>query len=460
MVRTYGRMPQTKPAGFGARVHFPVLARMDTETGDHRLLDSSGGGTRDMPLSIRNQPASTYGHEGAVPTGTLFEAQFDTDTGIVSGDGWLLDNEDGEYHAMLIATQAQRGNSIDTAEVQARYEENMNEDGGWDYRIRFSKWNIAATTGVGIPAFQDARAEIVASMTPELDEMIASAVTGDGILIAPEPAFINVNILDVETKIDVPPELLASGIVQPYELFFHPEPDRPQKIIVDENGHVYGHLGLWDQTHDGAPGVRIPRPDDDYASFNKPGVLTDRGIVNTGPIFAYGGHRPGRGVVDLEQAYGGVENSWCDVRLAVGKLGPWVSGVTRPGVPDETVYTARASRISGHWLAGKLKAIVSVNAEGFDVPGHADDEGLDIAASFAFSTEGGVLELVASFPGDVESFDPREETFTAAQIDELSRRLGLRPVEPIVENDAEKVAWEAMAMAQAMIIAMELEAES
>ena len=37
-----------------------------------------------MPLSIRNQPASTYGHEGAVPTGTLFEAQFDTDTAMIA----------------------------------------------------------------------------------------------------------------------------------------------------------------------------------------------------------------------------------------------------------------------------------------------------------------------------------------------------------------------------------------
>lgn len=461
MIHTYGRMPATKPAGFGARVHFPVLARMDVETGDHRLLDSSGGGTRDMPLSVRNQPAATYGHEGAVPTGTLFEATFDDETGIVSGDGWLLANDDGEYHAMLIATQAQRGNSVDLAEVQARYEENMSEGDDWSYRIRFTKWNIAATTGVGTPAFADARAEIVASMTPELEELIASAVSGDGILIAPEPVEIKLNILDTEMTVEVPPELLASGIVQPYELFFHAEAERPQKIIVDEGGHVYGHLGLWDSTHDGAPGIRIPRPDDGYASFNKPGVLTDRGIVNTGPIFALGGHRPGRGVDDLGKAYGGVENSWADVRITEGKLGPWISGVVRPGVADETVYAARASRISGHWLAGKLKAIVSVNAEGFDVPGHPDDERLDIAASFAFSTQGGVLELVAGFPGDVESFDPREETFTDAQVAELKRRLGLVVEEPsVAADDANADEHQQLTIARAHVLLAELDDES
>ena len=226
---------------------------MDVETGDHRLLDSAGLGARDLPLGIRNQPASTYGHEGAVPTGTLFEVQFDTETGIVSGDGYLLANADGEYHAQLIATQAQRGNSVDLAEIKARFEENISDGEDWSYRIRFTKWNIAATTGVGTPAFADARAEIVASMTPELEELIASATSGDGILVAPEPEFVQLNIIDPTPNVEVPPELLASGIVQPYELFFHAEAERPQKIIVDEAGHVYGHLGLWDSTHDGAP---------------------------------------------------------------------------------------------------------------------------------------------------------------------------------------------------------------
>lgn len=462
MITTLGKMPSTKPAGMGARVHFPVLARMDVETGDHRLLDSAGLGARDLPLGIRNQPASTYGHEGAVPTGTLFMVQFDTETGIVSGDGYLLANADGEYHAQLIATQAQRGNSVDLAEIKARFEENISDGEDWSYRIRFTKWNIAATTGVGTPAFADARAEIVASMTPELEELIASATSGDGILVAPEPEFVQLNIIDPTPNVEVPPELLASGIVQPYELFFHAEAERPQKIIVDEAGHVYGHLGLWDSTHDGAPGIRIPRPTDGYASFNKPGVLTDRGIVNTGMIMAYGGHRPGRGVADLEKAYGGIENAWADVRITEGKLGPWISGVVRPGVPDQTVYAARASRISGHWLGGKLKAIVSVNAEGFDVPGHSDDEaGLDIAASFAFSTEGGVLELVAGFPGDVESFDPRAETFSEAQVAELKRRLGLAVDEAApAADDAYADEHQLLILAQATVVLAELDDES
>ena len=397
MIRTFGQMPKKKPEGMGARVHFPVLCRMDFETGDHRVLDSAGGDTRDLPLSIRAQFASTYGHDGALVTGALYTITFDPETGIVSGDGFLLDDDNGRQHALYIRTGAMRGNSVDLAEAKARFEEDL--DGpDYAYRIRFTEWKIGATTGVGLPAFADARAELAG----DDDEILASSFDGDEVLIA-EASDFSITVMAKPGQVEeIPEELLAFGIIQPYEFFFHPETETPQKIVVDANGHVYGHLGVWDSCHDGIEGqcVRIPRPADNYASFNKPGVLTDRGIVETGPIFAYGGHRPGRGVADLAEAYGGIENSWSDVRITAGKHGPWISGVVRPGVPDDAVYAARASRISGHWLGGRLKAIVSVNAEGYDVPGSGEDPMWDdLAAGFAFSiNDDGVSELVAGFP--------------------------------------------------------------
>jgi hypothetical protein len=81
-----------------------------------------------------------------------------------------------------------------------------------------------------------------------------------------------------------------------------------------------------------------------------------------------------------------------------GKHGPWLSGRVRPGVPDEVIYAARASRISGHWVNGNLRAIVSVNVEAFNVPGASEAE-RELVAGFAFHTEGDeITELVASFP--------------------------------------------------------------
>lgn len=457
MLKTFGRMPATKPEGMGARVHFPVLCRMDLETGDHRFLDSEGGDSRDLPLSIRCQFASTYGHDGAVPTGALFEATFDSDTGIVSGDGWLLDNDNGRDHALLIATGSQRGNSVDLAEVKARFEENLSEDEEWSYRIRFTKWKLAATTGVGTPAFADARAEIRASATDEVSEIIAAAVAGDQPLVC-ETEFFELNVLNpADLDIDVPAELLASGQVQPYDAFFQAETDRPKKAVPDANGWLCGHLGLWETPHDGVQGrqVLIPRPKDNYASFNKPGVLTNRGIVNTGPIFAYGGHRPGRGVADLDKAYGGIENAWADVRITEGRLGPWISGIVRPGVDDTTVYAARASRLSGHWLGGRLKAIVSVNAEGYDVPGHADDEdGLDLAASFAFSIDAdGVLELVAGLPASVGELDPTA-TLSELDVDRIASAVAAKmsaPAEVVVAAETPVVGSLAARRRQAMM---------
>lgn len=433
MITTLGRMPDKMPEGMGARVHFPVLARMDTETGDHRLLDSSGAGARDLPLSIRAQFASTFGHDGALVTGALHQITFDPDTGVVSGDGFLLANDDGRKHALYIKTGAMRGNSIDLTEAKARFEEDLDGD-EWSYRIRFTEWKIGATTGVGTPAFADARAEIV----DEDFEVVASFFQPDGETLIAEVDAFYVNVVAPEpTATEIPAEILASGGVQPYELFFHPETDTPQKIFVDANGHVFGHLGLWDSCHDGIEGqcVRIPRPGDSYASFNKPGVLTDRGIVNTGPIFAYGGHRPSNGRPDLNDAYGGIENAWADVRIVEGRLGPWISGVVRPGVPDDTVYAARASRISGHWVGGKLKAIVSVNAEGYDVPGD-DQDYADLAAGFAFWVgEGGVMEMVASFPPCVASAD-----VPAADAAPLASDAELQPTtETIVFDDTDDV---------------------
>lgn len=388
--KTFGAMPKTMPAGFFKAVHFPVLARLDTVTGDGRLLASQGADSRPLPLSIRYQPSALEGHGGAVPSGALFEVTIDPDNKTVSGRGFLLNDVNGRTHARMIHTGAQAGNSADLAEVKARYVEDVDSGERW---IEFSQFAFAATTGVGTPAFADA----VAVVEPLTDDELTAALSADPmapLVVTCETDRINI----VGAPVD---ELVASATPRPsFDDFYTPEAAQPQKVVVDADGRVYGHLGLWNSCHDTFVDrcVRIPRPTDGFASFNKPGVLTDRGMVETGPIFAFGGHRPAGSAATIEDAYGGIENSWCDVRVTEGRFGPWVSGRVRPNVDDDVVYAARASRISGHWVGGRLKAIVSVNAEGFDVPGSTPAE-RDLVAGFAFSVDdGGVSELVASFP--------------------------------------------------------------
>lgn len=404
MIRTFGQQPSQLPPGMLVAVRFPVLNRVDVETGDHRIIDSAGFATRELPVSIRMQERESYGHDGAIVTGALYEVTVDPESQLASGRGFLLDNEDGRKHALYIATMSMRGNSVDLVDVEARFEEDL--DTG-DYRIRFTKANIAATTGVGTPAFADARAEIdgeiTAAMYDAIGEIMASIAAHPMEELVCEFDTFHVNVLAMERSQLIPAEVLASGIVQPSAAFFRPEAGRLQKIVLTADNHVYGHLGSWSSCHDGIEGqcVIIPRPTDGYASFNKPGVLTERGIVETGPIFAYGGHRRAAGRPSLEEAYGGIENAWADVRITEGIHGPWISGIVRPGVDDKTVYAARASRVSGHWVDGRLKAVVSVNSEGFDVPGTGEIDFLpELAAGFAFSLDkdGLVSELVASFP--------------------------------------------------------------
>ncbi len=383
MITTYGQMPTSLPDGAFKAVHFPILCRLDSKT-DYRIIDSAGFGVRDLALTIYAQFQQSYGHNGAFVTGALYEVTVDPEQGIASGRGFLIDTEHGRLHALMIKTQAMKGNSVDLGDVEARWEIDLTSG---EETLRFTKANIAATTGVGKPAFADAKAVI--------DDEITAAFAGDDPM---DELVADFEVLAPTMQVQFGDEIVASGnLVQPFDAFHVPEASKPTKIVVTADGRVYGHLGVWGTCHDGIEGrcTIIPRPTDAYASFNKPGVLTDRGIVGTGPIFAYGGHRKSKPGKDLGDAYGGIENAWCDVRITEGIHGPWVSGMVRPGVSEETVYAARASRISGHWLkGGTLKAIVSVNAEGYEVPG--DDL---IAAGFGFRIEGDeIVELVASFP--------------------------------------------------------------
>lgn len=404
MIRTLGKMPTTMPPGYFKAIEFPTLALLDKQTGDHRLLTSGGADSRELPLSIRFARQASYGHEGASVSGTLFEVTIDPEAGKMSGRGFLLNDEFGREHARLVYLQAMRGNSVDLADVKARLVEDFETGEAW---IEFTQFRLAATTGVATPAFGEASAVITDGMSE--DELVAALVGDD----AMTPLVVDASDFYVHTQgFAEEIEVVASGAIIPaFDDFYVPEADKPTKSIVTAEGLVYGHLAQWNTCHDGYQDhcMTVPRPRDGYASFNKPGVLTTRGQVQTGPIFALGGHRSAKSAPTIEQAYGGIENAWADVRVVEGKFGPWLSGRVRPGVSEETIYAVRASRISGHWVNGALKAIVSVNAEGFDVPG---DPALELVADIGYALSDDMLEVFASLPACAEDQDPNQMTLT------------------------------------------------
>lgn len=392
----YGSMPDTMPEGYAKAINFPVLMMMDTNTGDGRVFASEGGSVREgMPHPISTMMRLGYGHEGAVPSGALFEITLDDETKQASGRGFLLDDEAGLTTARYVATKALNKFSVRVADVKVQFVEDF--DSG-EYWVNFSKWAISAGSFVETPGFKQAYGEITAAMLAPDDEIMAS-------LLADPMAPLKVECGDVIIPLlnGTQSEIVADGSTKvAHELFFRPESPVPTKMIVTEANAVYGHPALWNSCHEGlAECVMPPRPKDGYASANLPGVLTDRGMVGTVPVFWLGGHK-NRSLIgtktreDVEAAYGGVENCWADVHMSEGIHGPWASGIVRPGVTPETIYAARASRVSGHWLNGELKAIVSVLVPGYDVPG----DPAEMTASFAeINQVGDDVELIASFPG-------------------------------------------------------------
>lgn len=443
MIRTLGAMPTSLPPGFFVAVRFPILAVLDEKTGDGRMLLSEGADSRDVPLSISAQFAKSYGHEGAVLSGALFEVTIDPEAGIMSGRGFLLDDEFGHRHALAIKTGAMKGNSVGLAEVSARFVEDL--DTG-EYWVEFTKFKLADTSGVMTPAFAKAYAEIDSTITAAFGtdfdpmvELVASSEILEYRIPNPEKILTPADAL----------ELTASfGTVQPYDSFFRAEGDKPQKIVLTADGDVYGNLATWEECHAGIEGrcVRVPRPRDSYASWNKPGVLTERGIVATGPIVLYGGHKYGD---NLDEAYGKVENAWCDVRVTEGKFGPWIAGRVRSSCSTEKADDARASRISGHWKNGELMAIVSVNSEGYRGP-KGDDI---ITASFTMGADDEIVDLIAGFPGCIDGEPPTDAAVTVKSdteglLEAVMARLREGGLIPAEEEPPNPIALAALMLAE------------
>jgi hypothetical protein len=393
MRRTFGQFTTDKPTGALRPIRFSQMALRDTNTGDKRRLEDEGGGVRELPRTIFAQFAQMGGHSGSVPIGSLQEVTFEDDEiKSITGRGWLADMPHvRDVFVPLIASKTLFHNSVDLAEVELKIKWKSDDPAdGEDFwtieSFNFVKWNIAATTLVGVPAFPDARVT--------LDEVTAALVDSDSELEC------LLDMANVTYRIEGFDEVTASfsdEATVPWADFHIPEAATKTAITVDEHGRIFGHLAAWGECHTGFDDrcVLAPRPAN-YASFNGPKVLTERGLVECGPIFFLGGH-PDHPLDpndprSRDKAYGDVANQWGNVRVTDGQIGPWISGRVTPGLSANALYVARGSRISGHWKRGELRAIVSCNVDGFNMPGS------ELAASMdgAIIRDGEVAELVAS----------------------------------------------------------------
>lgn len=389
MQRTFGTRQKKRPEGYSARIVIPTMAVMDKWTDDGRFLASAGGGVVNLPAHISFMDSTPHGYSAAVIGGRLDFVTFNDD-GTVSGEGWALADDNGRRMARMAKLGALSRNSVELRnvdfrvkfptdeEIDAFFEEDEEGFSGPFPKIlrRVDKWDIAGTTLVAIPAFEDAdgvqveddeELELTASLEWTFDDFDAPWM-------------------------DEQDELTAAMALRPsWDDFHRSEPDVHTPLTIFEDGSFVAHLGVWNECHRSMTDrcMMIPRSRDGYGSFRASSVLTDRGLVRTGPIALYRGHADkGLDYKALQKAYDDPKNAWGDAVIIDGKIGPWMCGRVRPGVAEEDVYVARASRISGHWLDGNLAGICSVNVPAFDVP-------------YQFTERDGHGHLVASFdPAD------------------------------------------------------------
>jgi hypothetical protein len=372
--------------GLLAPVTFPQLMKLDTWTPDGRFISAEGFGTRNLPVPIMLLDSTgPGGHQGAKVAGRLDEVVVGDD-GIVSGKGWLIDNEEGRKAHLLLSTKAVKGNSVDLADVNHEMTNFTDEFGVEKAGVKFKRAKIGMTTIVPLPAFPEATVEL--DGTP-LEASFATTSIEFGTAVLPE----------IHTT-DVSATWFSSGM-----------PRKPYPLTIESNGRVHGYLATWATNHLSTSGRVKPPRGKGYRYFNTSTVLTNDGPVSTGPLVLGGDHASvNLGWTDAADHYAATSLAWADVHVTDDRHGIRVNGMVRPGTPPEAIHAARASRLSGDWrrIDGHMELIaaLSVNAPGFPI-------GRD------FSANGQTDTMILMTP---DRFEPSE---TDLELEKLRLRLAL-----------------------------------
>ena len=309
---------------------------------------------RDPPLTLRAHPTFEL-HDGAEPIGRIDRIWMDGDT--AWGEGVFDTTPLAIEAARLVAEKIVRGISVDAAVQQVEV--------GDDGVSRFSVEIIAATI-VQMPAFGESMgveliaAEPVAANTTNATATSVTITAGLVETWAPGLA------------------LVASGAASdiPAEWFADPGLTRRERLHVEKNGRIWGHVAGFGECHTGSvPGTCTEIPRDlgfDYFNLGGGVVTCANGTdIPTGPIVLSADHAKVRGIswLDARDHYAHSGLAVADVRAGMDAHGVWVAGALRPGTAPELVHAFKASRpsvdcrkIGGRW---QLLALLSVNMPGF-----------------------------------------------------------------------------------------------
>ena len=339
--------PDETPGGYVA-----WLAPLDTATNDGdvdftRIFRQIDWREPPLPLTFSD---SEMGHGDAIHVGNLINFRTDQRNGVewvVADIEWDDDTEAAEARRLVDENKV-RGVSVHLSDMDAEMvclEEDPDEGFCVSMQLDVASARIAAATIVLIPAFEDAGIEPVAA-TLEVASIELRTVT-------------------------------AADLRSPAAAWFQdPGLEGPTPITVDDDGHIYGHLALWETCHRGYADVCVtpPRDSTDYAAFHQNAriELDDGTVIGVGCVTMDGDHaNPNAGRVAAERHYADTALTVAYVRAGEDQYGIWVSGALRPGVTDDQITTLRRHPLSGDWRPDgdkhSLIAALVVNVPGFPI---------------------------------------------------------------------------------------------
>lgn len=166
----------------------------------------------------------------------------------------------------------------------------------------------------------------------------------------------------------------------PAAWFETPEAREGTPLTVTSEGHVYGHIALWDScyVYSGRAGVCMTPPPSPskYKYFHLGEVqCDDDSRVACGQITFDANHAPLSMNPDgTRDHYANTGLVGADIRATDGRLGIWVCGAVRPNLTPEQARALAASKPSGDWRTLRrgdpleLMHVLAVNIPGYPVP--------------------------------------------------------------------------------------------